>query len=131
MDALPPRSRLLHVGRMKTGTTALQSVASKRREELLQHGVRYPGVHYNHRREAQALFRRTSATERGRPDYWDQLMAEVDADDTRRNVISNEMIAGGDQTVAQQLQDDLGPLTHVLSLCATSPRFCPRCGSST
>jgi len=114
MDALPPRSRLLHVGLMKTGTTALQTAASHRRPELLAHGVRYPGTHYNHRREAQALFGRTSAAPRDRPDYWDRLMGEVDADVTRRILISNEMIAAGDQTTARRLQEDLGPLTHVV-----------------
>lgn len=114
MDALPPRSRLLHVGLMKTGTTALQSTASTRRHDLLHHGVRYPGSHYNHRREAQALFRRTSPTSRAHPDYWDKLMAELRADDTSRILISNEMIAAGDRAVAQRLLDDLGPLTHVV-----------------
>ncbi|GAA1430294.1 hypothetical protein GCM10009616_14480 [Microlunatus lacustris] len=114
MDALPPRSRLLHVGLMKTGTTALQTAASHRRQELLEHGVRYPGAHYNHRREVQALFGRSAATRAERPDYWDRLVAEVDGDSTRRILISNEMIAGGDHTVARGLRDDLGPLTHVV-----------------
>lgn len=114
MDALPPRSRLLHVGLMKTGTTALQMAASHRRDELLQHGVRYPGTHYNHRREAQALLRRTPSAQRDQRDYWDRLMTEVNADETCRILISNELIATGDETVARQLAEDLGPLTHVV-----------------
>ncbi len=113
-ETLPPRARLLHVGLMKTGTTALQSAASRRREVLLQYGVRYPGMHYNHRREAQALSRRAPATERKRLDYWDRLMAEVEADPVRRILISNEMIAGGDMDVIRQLREDLGPRAHVV-----------------
>ena len=114
MEALPPRSRLLHVGLMKTGTTALQSAASSRRRELLRHGVRYPGGHYNHRREAQALFDRRSDAGRRKPDAWDRLLTEINADTTRRIFLSNEMIAGGDETVVRRFRDDLGPRTHVV-----------------
>jgi hypothetical protein len=114
MEALPPRARLLHVGLMKTGTTALQSAASNRRSELLQHGVRYPGWHYNHRKEALALFERRSSAPRPEPDDWDRLMTEINADTSNRIFLSNEMIAAGDAIVARRFRDDLGPLTHVV-----------------
>jgi len=114
MEALPPTARLLHVGFMKTGTTALQSAASNRRQQLLHHGVRYPGWHYNHRKAALALAGHTSPAAGNGPDDWDRLMTEINADPTRRILISNEMIAGLDETVARRLRDDLGPLTHVV-----------------
>lgn len=114
MEALPPRARLLHVGLMKTGTTALQSAASNRRRKLLRHGVRYPGWHYNHRNAALALFERGSGVERGGSDDWDRLMAQINADHTRRILISNELIAVGDEAVARRFRDELGPLTHVV-----------------
>jgi hypothetical protein len=99
---------------MKTGTTALQSAASNRRSTLLRHGVRYPGVHYNHRREALALFGRASPGSRTVRDDWDRLLAEVNADRSRRILISNEMIAAGDESVARQVRHDLGSRTHVV-----------------
>lgn len=82
---LPPRARLLHVGLMKTGTTALQQAASRRRRVLLRHGVRYPGHRYNHRQAALALLRRRGGRGRSeRPDDWDELLAEVAAERQRR-----------------------------------------------
>jgi hypothetical protein len=114
MEALPPRARLLHVGLMKTGTTALQAAASKRRSELLRHGVRYPGWQYNHRKEALALFERSSRARRSEPDDWDRLMTEITADTRHRIFLSNEMIAHGDEAVVQRFRDELGPFTHVV-----------------
>ena len=114
MDALPPRARLLHVGLMKTGTTALQTAASDRRRSLLRHGVRYPGWHYNHRNAAQALFERTADHRRLEPDDWDRLMSQVRADQLRRILISNELLAVADEPVIRTMREDLGPLTHVI-----------------
>ena len=114
MEALPPRARLLHVGMMKTGTTALQSAASHRRRMLLRHGVRYPGWHYNHRAAAVALFERTSEEKRQQPDDWDKLMAQINRDQTRRILISNELIAVAEEPAVQRFRDELGPLTHVV-----------------
>lgn len=111
---LPSRARLLHVGLTKTGTTALQNVASRRRRELLQLGVRYPGRHYNHRRAAFALYRRDSRSADPRPDAWDDLLAELVDDQRRRVLISNEFIAGWDDVVAARFLEQLGPRTHVV-----------------
>lgn len=111
---LPDRSRLLHVGLTKTGTTALQNVASRRRTDLLQHGVRYPGRRYNHRQAAFALYRRGGREAQPRPDEWDALLHEVAADRRRRILISNEFIAGWDDDVAVRFLEQLGPRTHVV-----------------
>ncbi len=114
MDALPARARLLHVGLMKTGTTALQTAASNRRSALLRHGVRYPGWHYNHRNAADALFQRHASNDGRRPDDWDRLMAQIDADRTRRILISNELIAVAEESVVADFRAELGPRTHVV-----------------
>ena len=76
---LPERSRLLHIGLMKTGTTAVQRAANARRPMLLRHGVRYPGTLYNHRQAALALMNRSPRSPRGQraSDAWDQLLDEV------------------------------------------------------
>lgn len=52
---LPPRSRLLYIWPMKTGTTAVQAAAREQRQNLLDHGVRYPGTKLNHRSALGAL----------------------------------------------------------------------------
>ena len=99
---------------MKTGTTALQSAASSRRHLLLRHGVRYPGHRYNHRQAAFDLLRRGGSQRRTKPDEWDRLLTEVDADSSRRILISNEFIADWEESIARRFLEDLGPRTHVV-----------------
>ncbi len=117
VETLPERTRLLHIGLMKTGTTALQRAASSRRKTLLRHGVRYPGKHYNHRQAALALMNRTAFSQwRTRPpeDEWTALLNDVEQDRARRIWISNEFICGCDEPTAQRFLDDLGPRVHVV-----------------
>jgi hypothetical protein len=66
---LSPRTRLFHIGPHKTGTTALQRAAAYRREQLLAHGVRYPGWMLNHRTAIPAFAgqRLGRTVERGHP----------------------------------------------------------------
>ena len=113
-EPLPRRSRLLHVGLTKTGTTALQNVASRRRADLLRHGVRYPGRRYNHRQAAFALYRRGERHAGPRPDAWDELQGELAGEQHRRILISNEFIAGWDDAVAARFVDQVGARTHVV-----------------
>ena len=114
MEVLPARTRVLHVGLVKTGTTSLQTAASSRRGLLLRHGVRYPGKRYNHRQAAMALSRRTGQHQ-ATPDEWDELMAEVNQDHQRRILISNEFIAGWDTAVARRFVEELGTTrTHIV-----------------
>lgn len=126
---LPERARLLHIGPMKTGTTSLQSTVRDRRTELLDHGVLYPGKRLNHRREIGALTGRGVALHAksgsihprdqladGVPPRreWDDLMAEVNAETSRRVLISHELIGDSSDELAQQFIDELGPRTHVV-----------------
>ncbi len=111
---LPARVRLLHVGLMKTGTTALQSAASSRRQLLLRHGVLYPGNRYNHRQAAFALQRRRPSQRRSSADDWDRVLSEVETEPARRILISNEFIADWDEAIAWRFVEDLGPRTHVV-----------------
>lgn len=55
---LPPHATLFYVGPPKTGTTAVQAAGAACREELLGHGVRYPGIGLNHRKEVNAFLGR-------------------------------------------------------------------------
>ena len=141
---LPPRTRLLHIGPMKTGTTSLQAAAHARRKILLEHGVRYPGHWFNHRRELGALmgwsvstWRRTgpldpdlfetddpSMTTRpsGIPprSEWDRLKSEIDADQTRRILITHEFLSQADDATARRIVDAIGDPIHV-SLTLRAP----------
>lgn len=114
LAALPERARLLHIGVMKTGTTALQRAASRRRGHLLRHGVRYPGQQYNHRQAALALMNRPVTTGAAHRDSWSELMEEVAHDQRRRIWISNEFICGSDEPTARRFLDDLIPEVHVV-----------------
>ena len=116
--ALPPCARLLHIGLPKTGTTALQSTARAKRQQLREHGVRYPGGGMNHREAVSSLMGRRwgwigpgAAVPPMR--HWDRLMAEVDADDQSRIWISHEFVSESDDATAQKFADALGPRLHI------------------
>ena len=114
IEALPPRARLLHIGMRQTGTTALQATASRRRPLLMRYGVLYPGDQDNQRQAAFALMRRPPSQRRKRPDDWDRLLAEVEAERYRRVFISHELIADWKSGIARRFTEDLGLRTHVL-----------------
>ncbi len=124
---LPPRARLLYIGPPKTGTTAVQEAARAARSTLYQHGVYYPGRRRNHRREIYALLGQPyqvlqrAAGERAAPgatpeqamwtpppSEWRALMADIQAEDTRRILISHEAAAGASDEVAERFVRELG-----------------------
>ena len=55
VETLPEDAILVHIGPHKTGTTAMQYAFFTAREELLQHGVLYPGSKKSHHDPATAL----------------------------------------------------------------------------
>src|SRR5699024_8426563 len=120
---LPERSRLLYIGPMKTGTSALQTAARDRRQTLLDHGVRYPGSRLNHRTELGALLGISTMTRRrtgplgpesfdssGIPDMsrWESLRDELDAETERRILVTHEFVSQADDTASQRVIDALG-----------------------
>ena len=116
--ALPPRARLLHIGLPKTGTTALQSTAQAKRDQLRELGVRYPGGGMNHREAVSSLMgRRWGWIGPGAKvppmRHWDRLMREVEADEESRIWISHEFASESDDATAQKFADALGPQLHV------------------
>ncbi len=118
--ALPPGTRLLHIGLMKTGTTALQRAAASHRADLAAHGVRYPGRGVNHLQPVCALMGRRlgwSVSGAVAPDlrWWRELMAEVAAaDETDRILISHEFASESDDEQAARFVAELGEQTHVV-----------------
>lgn len=127
---LPARTRLLHIGPMKTGTSSIQAAASSRREKLLAHGVRYPGRWFNHRRQLGALMGWSVDTWRRsgplRPDLldvdksgvpphelWEELHAEISADHDRRIFLTHEFVSQVDDETAKRVLDGIGGPVHV------------------
>lgn len=117
--ALPAGARLLHIGLMKTGTTALQHAASAHRADLAEHGVCYPGQGVNHLYPVCALMGRRlgwSASGAAAPDlrWWRELMDEVRAAGDGRVLISHEFASECDDEQAARFVDELGPSTYVV-----------------
>ncbi|MFT3860725.1 hypothetical protein [Micropruina sp.] len=123
VEALPSNVRLFHVGPPKTGTTALQAALAASREDLVHHGVVYPGTGYNHRYEVAAVVGKTigwKTRSDGRPrkppsiERWNRLVDEVRSHPHQRVVISHEYAAGAGVQAAQRIRDDMGESLHVL-----------------
>lgn len=127
---LPPRTRLLHIGPMKTGTTSLQLAARGRRDILLANGVRYPGTEVNQRRQLGALmgwsvntWSRSKPLTPDRLDVdttgvpprkdWDDLKAEIDGDRERRIFITHEFVSQVDDATARRIIEGIGDPIHV------------------
>lgn len=118
---LPPRARLFHIGPPKTGSTTLQAAAADHREELLAHGVRYPGPRRSHRHEVAAFVGRSigwvgkpGASDASAMATWDALMAEIEADHERRILMGHEYAAGADDATAKRFVDAIGERIHVV-----------------
>jgi len=118
---LPPRARLFHIGPPKTASTSLQAAAADHREDLLAHGVRYPGPRRSHRHEVAAFVGRSIGWV-GKPGSsdptamakWDALMAEIEADHERRILMGHEYAAGADAELAKRFAEAIGPRIHVV-----------------
>ena len=139
---LPPRTRLLHIGPMKTGTTSVQAAARARRDVLLAHGVRYPGTAKMHRRHLGALMGFSVETWRRagelRPDLmdidtagipsqkmWKDLRAEIDADTERRVFLTHEFVSQADDATAQRVIDGIGGQVHICITLRTPGQMIP------
>ncbi|MDO8144123.1 hypothetical protein [Isoptericola sp. 178] len=112
---LPERARLLHIGLPKTGTTGLQNAAAALRPQLLEHGVRYPGTTFNHRREVSSFMGRGWGWG-AKPtlENWTRLMAEVEADTTNKIWLGHEFASEGSEETVRRFREVLGERTHVV-----------------
>lgn len=135
---LPEGTRLLHIGPMKTGTTSLQRSARHNRRKMLEHGVRYPGKSVNHRVQLGALLGfsayfhlragriRTDlldVDESGVPPLaeWENLRAEIDANESNRVFISHEYLSQIDDVGAKRLIEELDPRRVHVVITLRSP----------
>ncbi|WP_225794832.1 hypothetical protein [Streptomyces aculeolatus] len=109
--ALPPGTRLVHIGPHKTGTTTLQGAFHHGRRTLAAHGVRYAGAARQPAHAAAAIAGGTPVHSLEAPSmaHWEKLCAEVAAAGRRRRVVvSSERFANADAGAAKAVVDGLG-----------------------
>ena len=118
VEPLPEGTRLLHIGIPKTGTTNLQRSAAYRRDQLLQHGVCYPGTSLNHREAVSALMDRSLGWKNSESTpamrIWKRIEDEVKQTSAPRSLISHEFGCESDDEQAHRFVEALGPKTHVV-----------------
>ena len=117
IDALPERTRLFHIGIPKSGTTALQMAASAGRDELFRQGVLYPGVGISQRSAVLSFMgRRWGWDDDGVPgtEHWDRVMAEIEADTTRRVLFGHEFASEAKRKKATEFVEAIGERCHIL-----------------
>ena len=86
----------LHIGLPKTGTTSLQHALQRRKADLLEQGVLFPGRRHHAQRLAayDLLGRRIEGADNARiPGAFRRLVEEIDAHDGRSVVVSEELLA--------------------------------------
>ena len=106
---LPERTRLLHIGPPKTGTSALQSACHACRKPLRDQGVRYAGAAKQASTAAYAVTRRVHPST-GKPPsmrHWNSLLREVRGAKESRVLISSEFFAGASDEQAAKIVRDL------------------------
>lgn len=116
---LPERARLLHIGVPKTGTTALQHTAARRRQDLNASGVLYPPTlteRFDHLFPVASLMGRKLAETDAVPgrEHWEALMRHVARRPADRIWITHEWISESDDEQAQRFREELGERLHVV-----------------
>lgn len=108
---LPERSRIVHIGPHKTGTTAIQGAFAGARDQLGAYGLHYPGKKWQVYRQALALT--GSAGHRGTgqvdPRAWEDLVAEIESYGDDRTLISSESLVHAAADRIAKLREDLDP----------------------
>jgi len=126
--AIPAGATLLHIGAPKTGSTALQSAASKLRPQLVENGVVYPLRGLNHQRGTSYLIGRTAEAWGGahaKEEWWHQLRAAIAAAGDSRRLVSFEVICEADidavRNVRAQMEGDVHVAIVVRSFASLLP----------
>lgn len=126
--ALPPGTRLLHLGPQKTGTTSLQAVMHRIRAELRRHGVVYPG---KGTRPREGVWAALGLEVPGVPGPhqiagWHHLVEEVRQAGDLRVCVSTEDFAKADDAGAAKVVRELGDgRAHVVAAARRLDRLLP------
>lgn len=111
---LGERTRVLHIGTMKSGTNSIQHAARKKRPELLEHGVLYPGTGTNHFTPVAAFMGVSQEGKVPSIHRWERLMAEVNDFPDHRILLSHEWICESDDELAERFVEAVGEPIHVV-----------------
>ena len=115
---LPPRTRLIHIGPPKTGTTSVQGAFHARRDELRAQGVHYAGAARHSASAVRAITGRPSAYDEDVPPprrRWDALVRDIRGAGDRRVVLSSELLADATPEAIRAITRALGPApVHVV-----------------
>ena len=127
VEALPPGVNLIHIGPQKTGSTAIQNVMHRRRQQLAEFGVIYPKPGA---RPVAAGAEIGFAVPRGkkpaRPGAWDRLVAQVDQPGERRVCISHEAFGRAKPAQIERIVGELGgEHPHVLAVVRRYDTYLP------
>jgi hypothetical protein len=109
---LPERSRLLHVGPHKTGTTSLQNALWNARASLRAQGVHHAGRGRNPSNAARAVVEQPSPYSVDKPPsirHWSDLLRDVRGAREPLVVISSEFFAWATPDAIRRIVDDLDP----------------------
>jgi hypothetical protein len=109
VEPIPLGGLLLHIGPQKTGSTSIQESLHNAREELVGHGVFYPGPFP---RQVEAGWAILGGSPLGRTEprmeAWHELVEELRASTLSRRILSNEDLSRGDDAVVERIVTDLG-----------------------
>ncbi len=124
---LPADGLLLHIGPIKSGTTAIQHALAEARPTLAEHGVCYPGRQWRQMRSGLAVLGRRY---RGLPEPsmedWDELVREVHEARGQRVCISTEDMGSASAAQARRIVEDLGAdRVHVVVTARRLDRLLP------
>ena len=128
VPAIPVGARLVHIGPHKTGTTAVQGALHRARKELPNYGTTVAHKEQHPMRAVLGLTGEPGMKGVGRQDpiEWERLVADVEAAQTDRVVISSEFFADADDTAIKQAVADLGgPAVHVAVTLRPLARILP------
>ncbi|MBE1876378.1 hypothetical protein [Myceligenerans pegani] len=112
----------------KSGSTAIQRAAQAARDDLLEHGVLYPGKGVNHIKAASWL---TRTPLRHLPDpgpfprWWNTVKEEIDAAGDKRVLLSHEAICWTGISGARRTVEGVGRPTHGLLVLRNLGQLAP------
>jgi hypothetical protein len=127
VESLPTGVNLIHIGPQKTGSTAIQGTMHRRRRQLAELGVVYPGPTM---RPLAAGAEIGFAMPRGKqappPGAWDALVAQVSTPGQRRVCISHEAFGRATPAQVDRIVGELGGgHPHVLAVVRRYDSYLP------
>lgn len=108
---LPERTRLVHIGPPKTGTTMLQTAFHNGREAIAPQGVRFAGTDRHPMKAVLSAIGRPGPISRVPPsiDNWKRLVRDIERAGDQRVLLSSEFLADATPEAVRRVVDDLDP----------------------